>query len=200
MNKNTKRLGAEYVNNSLPYSVKAIQRLSTDYTVNITDTLETMSDVEEVLFALNIAEEQDTVTINLNCFGGNAYVGDAVIQAMSDCKAPVRVVASGIVASFATFILLEAEQFEISPFCEILCHSASFGTHGKMQDSKEHVDFSYKQCRKLLEYYYKHFLTEDEIDDMIVNKREIWMDTEEFVTRYEKRNQAYIEEQKLLEE
>ena len=30
---------------------------------------------------------------------------------------------------------------------------------------------------------------------MVVNKREIWMDADEFVTRYEKRNQAYLEEQ-----
>jgi ATP-dependent protease ClpP protease subunit len=194
MNKH-KRLGAEINHNSLPYSVKAVQRISTDYTVNIIDTIETMSDVEDVLFALGIAEEQDTVTINLNCNGGNVYVGDSIIHAMNNCKAPVRVIASGVVASFATFILLEASQFEISPFCEILCHSASFGSYGKMHDTKEHVDFSYKQCKRLLEHYYRHFLTEDEIEDMVVNKREIWMDADEFVTRYEKRNQAYLEEQ-----
>ena len=195
MNKPNKRLGAEINHNSLPYSVRAVQRISTDYSVSIIDTIETMSDVEDVLFTLGIAEEQDTVTINLNCNGGNAYVGDSIIHAMNNCKAPVRVIASGVVASFATFILLEANQFEISPFCEILCHSASFGSYGKMHDTKEHVDFSYKQCKRLLEHYYRHFLTEDEIEDMVVNKREIWMDADEFVTRYEKRNQAYLEEQ-----
>ena len=195
MNKNSKRLGAEINHNSLPYSVRAVQRISTDYSVSIIDTIETMSDVEDVLFALGIAEEQDTVTINLNCNGGNIYVGDSIIHAMNNCKAPVRVIASGVVASFATFILLEASQFEISPFCEILCHSASFGSYGKMHDTKEHVDFSYKQCKRLLEHYYRHFLTEEEIEDMVVNKREIWMDSDEFVTRYEKRNQAYLEEQ-----
>ena len=195
MNKNNKRLGAEINHNSLPYSVRTVQRISTDYSVSIIDTIETMSDVEDVLFALSIAEEQDTVTINLNCNGGNVYVGDSIIHAMNNCKAPVRVIASGVVASFATFILLEANQFEISPFCEILCHSASFGSYGKMHDTKEHVDFSYKQCKRLLEHYYRHFLTEEEINDMVVNKREIWMDADEFVTRYEKRNQAYLEEQ-----
>ena len=50
MNKH-KRLGAEINHNSLPYSVMAVQRISTDYTVNIIDTIETMSDVEDVLFA-----------------------------------------------------------------------------------------------------------------------------------------------------
>lgn len=195
MNKTNKRLGAEINHNSLPYSVKAVQRISTDYTVNIIDTIETMSDVEDVLFALSIAEEQDTVTIHLNCNGGNAYVGDSIIHAMNNCKAPVRVIASGVVASFATFILLEASQFEISPFCEILCHSASFGSYDKMHNVKDHVEFSYKQCKKLLEHYYKYFLTDEEINDMIVNKREIWMDTEEFVARYERRNQMYLAEQ-----
>ena len=195
-----KRLGAEIQHNTLPYSVRAVQQVSTNYCVSIVDTIENMSDVEDVIFALGIAEPQDSVTINLNCYGGNAYVGDAIIQAMSECKAPVRVIASGVVASFATFILLEAEQFSISPFCEILCHSASFGSTGKMQDTKEHVEFSYKQCEKLLRHYYKHFLTEEEITELIVNKKELWMDADEFVERYNKRNELFIKEMEEQEE
>lgn len=195
-----KRLGAEIQHNTLPYSVRAVQQLSTSYTVNIVDTIENMSDVEDVIFALSVAEPQDSVTINLNCYGGNAYVGDAIIQAMNECKAPVKVVASGVVASFATFILLEAEQFIISPFCEVLCHAASFGSHGKMRDTKEHVEFSYKQCEKLLRHYYKHFLTEQEITDLIVNNKEMWMDADEFIERYNRRNELYLAEMEQEEE
>ena len=64
-----------------------------------------------------------------------------------------------------------------------------------MQDVREHVDFTFKQCRKFLHEEYKHFFTEDEIDDMIENKREVYMDIDEFITRYEQRNNAYMQEQ-----
>ena len=194
MNKH-KRLGADINHNSLPYSVRVLQKVSHKYSANIWDTLENLSDVEEALFAMEIAEEGDEVTLNLNCYGGSMYVGDALLMAMRNCKANVHVVATGVIASFATFILLNADSFEISPYIEILCHSASFGSVGKMQDTKEHVDFTFKQCKKFLHEEYKYFFSEDEINDMIENKREVYMDIDEFITRYEQRNKMYIQEQ-----
>jgi len=190
-----KRLGAEINHNSLPYSVRVTQKVSHKYSANIWDTLENLSDVEEALFAMEIAEEGDEVTLNLNCNGGSMYVGDALLMAMRNCKANIHVVATGVVASFATFILLNADSFEISPYIEILCHSASFGSAGKMADTKEHVDFVFNQCKKFLHEEYKHFFTEEEIDDMIENKREVYMDIDEFITRYEQRNKTYMQEQ-----
>jgi len=194
MNK-LKRLGADINHNSLPYSVRVTQSIKHHYSANIWDTLENLSDVEEALFAMELAEEGDEVTLNLNCNGGCMYVGDAILQAMRNCKANVHVVATGRVASFATFILLNADSFEISPYIEILCHSASYGSGGKMQDVREHVDFTFKQCRKFLHEEYKHFFTEDEINDMIENKREVYMDIDEFIIRYEHRNKEYMQEQ-----
>ena len=194
MNKQ-KRLGADISHDSLPYSVRVVQKVSHQYSANIWDTLANLSDVEEALFAMQIAEEGDEVNLHLNCNGGSMYVGDAILMGMRNCKAPIHVIATGTVASFATFILLNADSFEISPYLEILCHSASFGSVGKMQDTKEHVDFTFKQCKKFLHEEYKHFFTPSEIDDMIENKREVYMDTEEFLERYQKRNEAYLAEQ-----
>lgn len=194
MNKQ-KRLGANISHDSLPYSVRVLQKVSNRYFANIWDNLEHLSDVEEALFAMEMADENDEVVLNLNCNGGSMYVGDALLMAMRSCKANIHVVATGVTASFATFILLNADSFEISPYLEILCHSASFGSAGKMQDTKEHVDFTFKQCKKFLHEEYKYFFTTEEIDDMIENKREVYMDTEEFIERYQKRNEAILAEQ-----
>ena len=185
----TKRLGAEISELSLPFSVRATQRIITDYSVNIWDSLENLTDVEEAIFVLGMAEEHDTVTINLNCDGGSLYVGTAILQGMRTCRAPVHVVASGRVASFATFILLNADSFEIDPYTEILCHSAAFGSAGKMTDTLQHTQFTYAQCKKLLHSEYEVFLTEDEINHIIDSKYEHYMDVEEFITRYERRNE-----------
>ncbi len=200
MNKNNKRLGADINHNSLPYSVRVTQKVQHHYSANIWDTLENLSDVEEALFAMEIAEEDDNVTLNLNCNGGCMYVGDAILLAMRNCRAPIHVVATGRVASFATFILLNADSFELSPYTEILCHSAAFGSSGRMQDTKEHVDFTYNQCKKFLLNEYKHFFTEGEIVDMIENKKEVYMDSEEFLRRYNQRNEILIAEMEEQEE
>lgn len=192
-----KKFGADVSTNSVPFSVRASQRVSTQYICNVFDVLENLTDIEDTISALSVAEEQDEVVIHLNCDGGSHYVGDALIYAMLNCKAPVHVIATGRVASYGTFILLSASSFEISPFIDILCHSASFGTGGKMQDTREHVEFQYKQCENMLRHYYKHFLTEEELNNLIVGKHEMYLTADQFIERYERRNELL---QKELEE
>jgi len=136
------------------------------------------------LFVLGVAEEHDSVTIHLNCNGGSLAVGDAIMLAMNNCEAAIHIQASGIVASFATFILLNCDSFEISPHCVLLCHSASFGAGGKMSETKQQVDFMHKQADKMLHYYYEGFLEEDEITRIIEQGYEHWMDSEEFCERF----------------
>jgi ATP-dependent protease ClpP protease subunit len=185
-----KRFGSEVSPNSLPFSVRATQEVHTHYICDVFGELENLSDIEDTLFVLGIAEENDTVTIRLNSGGGAHIVGDALIMAMNKCQAPVHVIASGLVASYATFILLQADSFEISPFTDILCHCMSFGYGGKMKDTKEAVDFIHKQGEKLLKYYYDGFFTEEELQ-RIIEGHEHWMDADEFVQRFTAR-QEYL--------
>ena len=180
------QMGAELSTTSIPFSVRATQEVSNHYIVDVWDTLENLSDVEELLFVLGVAKEEDRVTLHLNCRGGSAYVGDAIMLAMNNCEAQIHVQASGTVASFATFILLNCDSFEISPFCEVLCHSASFGAYGKMSETKQQSDFSYKQCEKMLRYYYEGFLTEEELSRIIDQGYEHLMTSDEFVERFQK--------------
>ena len=112
----------------------------------------------------------------------------------------VHVVASGHVASAATFILLMADTYELSPFTVLLFHSASCGTVGKIQDITDEASYLHKNQEQLLRFHYKHFFTEEEIDDIIYNKREWFMDMEEFHERYERRNGLEAEERLEIEE
>lgn len=194
-----KKFGADVSTDSVPFSVRATQRVSTQYICNVFDVLENLTDIEDTISALSVAEEQDEVVINLNCDGGSHYVGDALIYAMLNCKAPVHVIATGRAASYGTFILLSASSFEISPFIDILCHSASFGTGGKMQDTREHVEFQYKQCERMLRHYYKHFLTEEELNNLIVGKHEMYLTADQFIERYERRNELLQKELEAMQ-
>lgn len=193
-----KKFGMDISPNSQPFSVRATQQVSTHYICDVFDVLENLSDIEETLFVLGIAEEQDQVTIQLNCAGGKHTVGDALIMAMKNCAAPIHVVASGEIASYASFVLLQADSFEISPFADILCHSASFGYGGKMTETKEAIDFQYKQAEKMIRHYYHGFFTEEELK-RIISGYEHFMDADEFIERFEKRNELLMREMKEAE-
>ena len=184
--KRSTRYGADISQLSVPFSVRATQEVSTNYIIDLWDTLENLTDIEEAVFVLGIAKEEDTVTINLNSDGGSHYVGDALLLAMNNCLAEIHVRASGRICSYATFVLLACDSFEISPFCQILCHSASFGVYAKMGETKQRLEFEYKQCEDMIRYYYEGFLSDEEITRIINQGYEHWMDSKEFVERFQK--------------
>lgn len=175
--------GADYEVTQLPFAVQKYSRAFDEYHITISDVLNNLSDVEEVVLALYEATEQDKIVLHLNCDGGACYVGDALTHAMRNCLAPIHCIATGRVASYATFVIMEADTFEMSPFTDVLCHSPSYGSYGKSQDVKEHVEFVDKQVTALVSHYYTDFLTAKELEDMLKNKREIYMTAEEFTDR-----------------
>lgn len=193
-NINVKTFGADYSPTSTPFSVYATTRQNMDYVVNIWDTLETLSDIDEALMVLSTATEDDTVTLRLNLDGGSHNVGDQLIMAITSCECAVHIVAAGRIASYGTFILLSADSFEISPFATIMCHAASFGSYGKQGAVKEHVLFEHAQCVAMIKHYYQHFLTDEEMKRILEEGYDMWMTSDQFIERYKKRNELMAEE------
>ena len=87
-------MGAE-MSSGAAFSVRSVQKIHNHYICDIWDTLDNLSDVEDTLFVLGIAEENDNVTLRLNSDGGSTYVGEAILLAMENCKAEIHVEASG---------------------------------------------------------------------------------------------------------
>jgi ATP-dependent protease ClpP protease subunit len=180
------RFGSDIGATSLhPFSV-TVDVEALHYKINIKSILEAP---EEMIYAIEVLEqanEKDTVTIHLSTGGGSIDSVDSLILAMAKCKGHIHIVGSGTIASAGTFVLLSGDTIELSPYTSILFHSASFGTYGEVQDVIEYTQFVQKQTNKLVYDYYKPLFSEEELHDMLVNKRQIWMDAEEFTERYEK--------------
>jgi hypothetical protein len=75
----------------------------------------------------------------------------------------------------------------------MMVHSATFGAFGKQSDVISHASFVDKQVRGLMNSVYKDFLTEKELEEVIMGK-ELWFDAEEIVRRLELR--AEIQEKR----
>jgi ATP-dependent protease ClpP protease subunit len=70
----------------------------------------------------------------------------------------------------------------------MMVHSATFGAFGKQSDVISHASFVDKQVRNLMGSVYKDFLTDKELEEVIMGK-EMWFDAEEIVRRLEVRSE-----------
>ena len=177
-----------------PFRVQATQQPVTHYTLFINGALEDHEQVEDIITALDIAEEHDFITVHLSSPGGNVDVGNSIIFAMNRCKAHIHVCGAGSICSMAPFILFEADSFEIEPYASLMFHSISFGNFAEGVDVEKYAKFVNKKARQMFEERLTGFFSQEEIDGILIRKDEIWMAAEEFCSRFEKR-QEYLASQ-----
>jgi ATP-dependent protease ClpP protease subunit len=168
------------------------------YTIYLYGLIESPNQFIDAIDVLDSATPLDLVDIQLQTPGGNLDAADAFIHAMRRCSAKVKVTATGGVHSAGTLILLNADEFELSEGFNALVHNGSCGPAGKFSDWEAEAAHTKRYMRKVFESNYKHFLTDDELEAMIGGK-DIWLDAEGFVERWERRMTA-LEADEAFEE
>lgn len=197
MNKHKIKQGVELQHNSIPFPTAKGYHVHNDDKIFLYGTIESSFDFADAIEALSRCERDDTVTIYLSSPGGCVSAVDALlhsIKSAQDKGVTVHCVATGLCASAATFVLLECTSFELSDGFHALIHNGSLGDGGSYNQFRASTTFYLKYMEDRLREVYKHFLTEDELDQ-VMDGKDIWLSPEEWVERYEKRNQAYLEEQ-----
>jgi ATP-dependent protease ClpP protease subunit len=193
MIKQKPRLGSDLGKDITPFVVVTTPA-TYKHQLFIHNNLEQQEEMIAIVDTLYTASEDDQVIIHLNCDGGSIYSLDTLLMAMASCAAHIHVIATGSIASAATFILLAADSFEISPFATLLFHTVTFGVYGQSQDNLEYTQFIHAESERLMRTYYKHLFTNEEIDDIIVNKRQKYLTSEEFTSRWEAANKKMEQE------
>ena len=193
MKHKTKRLGSQIDRATQPFPVSSYPK-GYVFNIFINEILDSPEDFIEAVTALNMASSEDDVVIHLNSSGGSIDAVDTLLFEMSKCAGNIHIKASGTVASAATLILLAGHSFELSPYTNILFHSASFGTYGKSADVVEYSTFVKAQTERLMRDYYKDILSDDELHDVFENKKEFWMDSDDFCNRFEIANEKRKQE------
>jgi ATP-dependent protease ClpP protease subunit len=141
-----------------------------------------------VLQGIDSLGEGDVVLLSINSYGGQLDGAIAIINAIQDTDADVHASIEGVAASAASLIALAAPSISVSPYATMMVHSATFGAFGKQSDVISHASFVDKQVRTLMHSVYKDFLTDKELEEVIMGK-ELWFDSEEIVRRLELRAQ-----------
>lgn len=192
-----RRMGSEvgdgYIN---PFIVSAEQQVQMKYKCRLYGAYDSSEDFIYTLEVLEQAEEHDIVELHIQGPGGSLDAVLTLVHAMDKCKCPVHVVATGSLASAATFPILAADSYELQRFTTFMFHSASFGVAPqKTHDVIEEALHNWKQCERIIRETYEGFFTEQELDSMLQGKT-FWMDAEEFSQRFERRNELLEAEMK----
>jgi ATP-dependent protease ClpP protease subunit len=141
-----------------------------------------------VLQGIESLGEGDVVLMKINSYGGQLDGAIAIINAIDNTEADVHAEIDGVAASAASLIALAAPSISVSPYATMMVHSATFGAFGKQSDVISHASFVDKQVRVLMHSVYRDFLTDKELEEVIMGK-EMWFDAEEIVRRLEIRSQ-----------
>lgn len=141
-----------------------------------------------VLQGIESTGEGDLIILNINSYGGQLDGAIAIINAIENTNADVCANIEGVAASAASLIALAAPSISVSPYATMMVHSATFGAFGKQSDVISHASFVDKQVRTLMHKVYKDFLTDKELEEVIMGK-EFWFDADEIIRRLEIRAQ-----------
>ncbi len=150
-----------------------------------------------VLQGIESLGEGDLVILNINSYGGQLDGAISIINAVENTDADVCANIEGVAASAASLIALAAPSISVSPYATMMVHSATFGAFGKQSDVISHASFVDKQVRGLMHKVYKDFLTDKELEEVIMGK-EFWFDAEEIIRRLEVR--AALQEKRMKAE
>lgn len=164
------------------YKVTYEQHTSGNYRIEITDAINSIGQFSSAIHTLENATPEDTVTIHLQSPGGSLDAVGAFIHAMYKCLAPIHVVASGGVHSAATFILLQADSFELASNFNSLIHNGSGAAFGNMNEYYAKSEFDKQFIRKQFEEMYEGFLSSEELDGVIRGDN-IWIDAQGWCNR-----------------
>lgn len=151
-----------------------------------------------VLQGIESLGEGDVILLSINSYGGQLDGAIAIINAIQDTDADVHASIEGVAASAASLIALAAPSISVSPYATMMVHSATFGAFGKQSDVISHASFVDKQVRTLMHSVYQDFLSDKELEEVIMGK-EMWFDAEEIVRRLELRADLQEKREKAAE-
>lgn len=143
--------------------------------------------------------EGDSLILQLDNVGGNVDGCLALVDAIENTPADVTAVLSGRVYSAASIIALRCPQIQVGPYARMMIHSWSgVGGFGKYNEVVADYEFNQKFLKSFFCDTYKHFLTDQEIQQVLDGK-DLYVGAEGILERLERKNKLLLAEQNSQE-
>lgn len=161
--------------------------------VYLDEDIKQLSYYRGLLHYIRNMNEYDSLTIWLDTHGGHLDSALAISDAIQNCEGNVTVIVTGNAFSAGSFIALSSPSLVVGDMSRFMLHQGSYVTGGKQGDIESHVIYSKKLLEKSMRLAYTGFLTEEEIQLMLIGK-EFYFDSEEVQERLEKRKKIQEDE------
>lgn len=140
------------------------------------------------------AEENDTVEFLISSGGGYLKAFMVLFNAISQTNAMTVANIVEDASSAASMLALVCDELVVNPLSSMMIHTISSGWQGPLSDEIPAHDFKKLHTRKLLEYVYADFLTQDELDKIFLGDTK-YLAADEIMDRWEKVEEAQQEAQ-----
>ena len=156
-----------------------------EHRVYLTKPITAPSHYTELFELLASATEQETIHFYINTPGGRVDTTSQLCTLLENCEAELIGHLMGVSASAGSVIPMFMDALSVSPYAYMMIHNYSGGTYGKGDDilmsaenSKRWVETLYRSC-------YENFLTEHELEYIVLKNQDIYLSPEEIESRWE---------------
>ena len=159
-------------------SIIVAQTGGCDYTVNISQDFGEGYTFDSVIALLSNATELDNITFNINSRGGYLFSLIALQNAIEQTKAAFHMVLLGEACSAggALFLTEGATSYSIGRNTMLMIHPVQAGVgYGSVGESVIRLEANVAINDRFVRETYRDFLTEEEINDVLKNNREIYL-------------------------
>jgi len=161
------------------------------YNIYLFGVIESAQQFIGAIEVLAMAGPDDIVVVHLSTDGGSLDATDTFLTAIRETEAHVVAKVSGSCCSAGTLIALAADEFQLSENASFLFHNGGAFVGGKYSDFVSQSEHTKKYFERVIRSSYIGFLEESEINDLMRGV-DLWMDSDEFVTRHNKRNEFFL--------
>lgn len=158
-----------------------------EYKIRLARPITEIDDFEEEIMALEEANPNDMVFVQISSPGGSLETCDFLCRRMEECQAPIVVEIGLTCASAASALMLQADDWVINDSSTVMIHACSYSPGwGKEVDVLSSVTYTNRINREWVERTYRGFLTESELIEVIDNGKDLYFYAEDLRERLPK--------------
>ena len=154
-----------------PRRVTTRSYMNTEYKIRIARPITEIDDFDEEITALEEAEENSFVYMQISSPGGSLETCDFICNRMDECRAPIVAEIGFLAASAASAIVLKADDWVIKDSSVMMVHAASYSPgYGRECEIRTSVTHTERINREWVERTYRGFLSDEQLDQVLDGK------------------------------
>lgn len=169
------------------------------YSINVSQVFGNAHTFDEVIHVLMTATPEDVIVFHINSDGGQLFSLVALKNAIASSQAQIHMNLMGMAASAGSALFLTdgVSSYSIGENTCMMIHNMISGTgYDNTVTIKTRADYNMKMNERFVRETYKDFLSESEINDVIFNAREIYLEDFEIRERLQKREEMKAQQMK----